>query len=232
MSSPSHSPSPIRIGLGHGRMRRCLTAASLALAVAIAARDASSDAVPGVRPGWFAPVGVTLGGSLHHEVPGGFLLGAEGSVVNWNQVEDGVWVGGFADALWDFGAEQARISIGPEVGFGPFGIDIGYVAAIDGDYHHGIGGRAIFTLSLVAFYFRLGKVFDTAEPDYKELGALIKLPIPIYQEDRRPRPERWEPSPAAVAGDAGAPPPPPPPPAAPPQGVATDPPPQQFAEPP
>ena len=204
-----------------------------AAAVSLLPRHAASDAIPGgSTPGWYAPVGVTLGGSLHHNVPGGFLLGAEGSIVSWNVVDDAVWAGGFADALWDFGAEEARISIGPEIGWGPFGIDVGYVAAISDDYHHGIAGRAIFTLSLAAFYFRLGKVFDTNEPNYKEIGALIKLPIPIERGLRDPVPPR---EPDAIAGDAGVavPAPPPPPPAPPPKGVATDPPPpQQFAEPP
>jgi hypothetical protein len=188
-------------------------------------RHASSDAVPGSRPGWYAPVGVTLGGSLHHHVPGGFLLGAEGSIVSWSVVQDAVWAGGFADALWDFGSEQARISIGPEIGWGPFGFDVGYVAAVDDEYKHGIAGRGIFTLSLAAFYFRLGKVFDTDEPNYKEIGALIKLPIPIETIARpRPAPEfdYDAGAPASVAGDGA--------PAA--TGVATEPPPSQFAEPP
>jgi hypothetical protein len=192
-------------------------------------RHASSDAVPGLRPGWYAPVGVTLGGSLHHHVPGGFVLGAEGSIVSWGVVQQVVWAGGFADALWDFGSEEARISIGPEIGWGPFGFDVGYVAAVSDDYKHGIAGRGIFTLSLAAFYFRLGKVFDTDEPNYKEVGALIKLPIPLEGRSPlsrlAPRPERVDAdagAPASATGDAA--------PAA--TGVATEPPPSQFAEPP
>jgi hypothetical protein len=213
------------------RRGRHLAMAISALALSMGApRRAASDAMPPAAPGWYVPVGINLGGSLHHDVPGGFLLGGEVSVVNRNQASQAVWVGGYADGLWDFGADHARISIGPEIGYGPLGFDLGYVAAVgrDDGYHHGIAGRGVVTLSLVAFYVRVGKIFDIEEEAYGEIGALIKLPLPLYTERGDPRPPHLEPSPVHDAGVAS-----PVVEERPPAGVATDPPPtQQFAEPP
>src|SRR5262249_37935169 len=144
-------------------------------------RSAPADAGPPM--GWFAPVGVNVGGSLHHDVPGGFVLGGEASIVRF----DGAWMGAYTDALWDFGADEFRFSVGPEIGIAFLGVDLGYLGTVSGDeYHHGVAVRGLLTLSLVGFYARWGHQFarDERSPDFGEVGALLKVPLPVALEGR------------------------------------------------
>lgn len=157
-------------------------AAALALAAAGEARASGFD-IDGV----WAPVGVELGGSFNGQDRGGFFVGPEVSVVYF---QHGIWAGGFADATWDFGSEQLRHAIGPELGFGPFGVDFGYLGVLqDGAYRPGYAARGMLTLSLITVYGRYGHVFDDAPiPSFGEVGVLLKVPIPVAIERSYPPP--------------------------------------------
>jgi len=173
--------------------RRALLAVSLMAAVTATAGPASaSDFVP---EGVFVPVGLTVAGATHGK-GSGFVLGAEASAVYFN----GAWIGGYLDAARDFGAEELRISTGPELGFGPIGADFGYVAAVDDDggYRHGYVARGLLTISLAAVYGRYVTLFggDAPPERFAEIGMMFKFPIPAYT------PKRVEP--AAVERDAAA----------------------------
>ncbi|MEJ7728328.1 MAG: hypothetical protein WKG00_03855 [Polyangiaceae bacterium] len=112
------------------RLVTALAAAAVALTAVGEARAGGYD-----LNGIWSPVGVALGGSFDGQDRGGFFVGPEASVV---YLSDGVWAGGFADVVWDFGSDQLRHAIGPELGFGPFGVDFGYLGVLqDGDYREG-----------------------------------------------------------------------------------------------
>jgi hypothetical protein len=177
------------------RLLAAIVAAALALAAAGEARAS----------GWFdpngvwAPVGLELGGSFNGQDRGGFFIGPEASVVYFS---DGVWAGGFADAVWDFGSDQFRHAIGPELGFGPLGVDFAYLGVLeDGDYRPGYAARGMITFSVLAVYGRYGHVFDNAPiPTFGEVGVLLKLPLPVKLEPRvRPPPPAPPPRPDGVA---------------------------------
>jgi hypothetical protein len=177
------------------RIVTALAAAAVALAAAGEARAGGFD-----LNGIWSPVGVALGGSFNGQDRGGFFLGPEASVVYFS---DGVWAGGFADVLWDFGSDQLRHTIGPELGFGPLGVDFGYLGVLqDGDYRPGYAARGMLTFSLISVYGRYGHVFDDAPiPTFGEVGVLLKVPIPVKLEPRRlpPPPPPPPPRPDGVA---------------------------------
>ncbi|MBW2261049.1 MAG: hypothetical protein JRG91_03670 [Deltaproteobacteria bacterium] len=168
-----------------------LAAASL---VVLSCR-AGADAGPKISSGWYLPVGLTLGGSMHADRPNGFVLGAEVSAAHVD-VDSGFWYGAYLDALWDFGPDALRFSLGPEIGVGVVGLDGGYLAEIHGrTYKHGFQLRLLLTFSIVAVYGRWGHLFrHPREEDFGELGVLIKFPVPVKIE-----PVKWHrpPQPAA-----------------------------------
>jgi hypothetical protein len=129
--------------------------------------------------GWYAPVGVNLGASLHADVDAGFVLGAEASMAHWND-EIAFWSGYYADALWDFRTDEFRFSVGPEIGWLCFGLDAGYVGIVrDTTYRHAVQLRPFIALGFVSVYGRWVRAFgDVAERDFAEVGTLIKFPIP------------------------------------------------------
>lgn len=160
------------------------------VAVASSPVPARADAGPKITSGWYLPFGFALGLSIHGpNVSNGFFLGGEVSYV-YLDVERGFWIGGYVDSLYDFGAEVGRFSVGPEIGYGVFGVDFGYLAQFGDGYRHGTSVRVVLTMAIAAIYGRWGHVFgDVAEHDFGELGFLIKVPIPIDVEPvRRPRP--------------------------------------------
>ncbi len=162
--------------------------------------SAAADAGPKIASGWYVPVGIVLAGSAHPDRPDGFALGAEASAVHLN-VDSGFWYGGYLDALWDFGPDALRFSLGPEIGVGPVGIDGGYMGEIhDRAYTHGFQLRLLITLGVVAAYGRWGHLFrQPLEEDFGEFGLLIKFPVPAKTE-----PPRWHRPPLDAEGGAGS----------------------------
>jgi hypothetical protein len=155
----------------------------------------ASAADPPSRPapwltGWYAPVGVVVGASLHHEAPDGLILGAEQSLVYQRGPRAGTWVGLYADGLRDFGAGVTRFSLGPEAGYGPVGVDGGlYVERRDGQLHPGFLLRGLVTAGFLSGFVRWGRLFDDL-PDrsHLELGLLLKFPLSLgYPPAAEPR---------------------------------------------
>ena len=130
-------------------------------------------------PCWFFPLGLVLGAGLEveDELRSGFLLGVEASAVYWNVGETGVWLGGYFDTLWDFGRDEARLSLGPELGWKSLGFDGGYLLALgeDGEVHHGGAARLVVSLAFVAVYVRYDVLVGA--PDVAEVGVLLKYPL-------------------------------------------------------
>lgn len=173
-----------------------LIAAGLLCGSAAAAR---ADAGPKPQTGWYLPVGLTMGLSIHREgISNGYFLGMEASYVYLSALNL-FWAGAYVDALADFGATSGRFTIGPEIGFGLFGIDGGYLLNVDNDgAHHGTSVRFLFTLAFTAFYGRWEHLFgDARERNVGEVGLLIKIPFPI---DVEPLPRHREPPPAQSSG--------------------------------
>ncbi len=131
--------------------------------------------------GWYAPVGLVTGASLHQEAPGGFILGAEQSFVYQRGPRAGTWAGLYVDGLRDFGAGVTRFSLGPEIGYGPVGVDGGvYAERRDGQFRPGFLLRGLVTMGFVSAFVRWGRLFDDL-PDrsHVELGLLLKIPISL-----------------------------------------------------
>ncbi len=141
---------------------------------------AHADMGPHISSGWYLPVGLNLGASLHPKVHHGFLVGGEVSFVHLG-AKKLIWAGGYVDALHDLGAKATRFSFGPEFGWSIVGIDAGYMGDVrDGEYHHGMTIRAMLTLGIVTLYGRWGHVFGLErESDFGEIGFLFKAPIPL-----------------------------------------------------
>jgi hypothetical protein len=177
-------------------MSRSLIVVAVVSLVLLPAR-AGADAGPKIASGWYLPVGLVLGGSAHADRPDGFVLGAEVSGAHVD-VDSGFWYGGYLDALWDFGPDALRFSLGPEIGVGPVGLDGGYLGEIHaGTYTHGFQLRLLVTLGFVAAYARWGHQFrHPGEEDFGEFGLLVKFPVPVKLE-----PVRWQrPPPSGEAG--------------------------------
>lgn len=152
---------------------------AIVLAVLLA-RTAAADGVPYASGG--ATVGLAFhddgtGGVFGGEVSAGYLLVDDDQLAAWKGLTSLVrtpWFGGYVDALYDTKLAQARASFGPEIGYGPIGVDAGIVAI---GSHSGITGRIVVTTSVVAFYARYDHVFNTAgETGFFELGVLLKYP--------------------------------------------------------
>ena len=149
---------------------------------------ALADVGPHLRSGWYLPIGLNLGAAIHPELEHGFLLGGEVSAA-FLFTDTGLWSGFYADALWDFGPDSFRFSLGPEMGWGFLGLDVGYTGEVsDGRYHNGLQLRGLITMGFVAVYGRWVHRFgDVTEHDFGEVGLLLKWPIPVGLRPYRPR---------------------------------------------
>ena len=170
----------------------------VALSIVVLPGRAGADAGPKIASGWYVPVGLTLAGSVHPDRPDGFVLGAEVSAAHID-MDSGFWYGAYLDALWDFGPDALRFSLGPEIGVGPVGLDGGYLGEIhDRTYTHGFQLRLLLTLGVVAVYGRWGHLFrHPREENFGEFGLLVKFPVPVKLE-----PASWQrPLPPGDAGE-------------------------------
>lgn len=164
-----------------------------ALAVLSATRGARADMASSFQPGLYLPVGMNIGTSLpslHRDLPPGVLVGAEVSLVDWDDVLPRGWVGGYVDALWDSGAGALRASVGPEIGWRFVGVDLGYVLqAGPQGAHHGLAVRPVLTFGFFAIEGRYGHLFgDVRGADFLEVGVLIKVPIEVNLDPPEPPP--------------------------------------------
>jgi hypothetical protein len=170
--------------------RRTLWLMPLVMLVALSApRGASANVARGgsyaPHTGWYLPFGLTLGGSNHQEQDGGFFIGAEASLVLFRPI----WLGVYVDALYDTTPKALRASIGPEAGWGPFGLDLGAVLqSDDGALRAGFCARALLTIGVFAVFHRHTFLFGEgrgpgAGDDWLwELGVLIKYPALLVRD--------------------------------------------------
>jgi hypothetical protein len=158
--------------------RRARAILRVTIALSAAPENAFRAAPPEAPPppkrlpsGTFLPIGVATGYSSYGR---GAFVGVEASLVHaWPSL---FWLGGYADALYDFGRGHARATIGPEIGAGFFGLDGGLLLErVDGQLRKGLVVRSMITASWVAITFRSGYVLDKREV-FEEVGVLIKIP--------------------------------------------------------
>lgn len=161
-------------------MKRLASAALVALGLSV-----FTERVARADRNWdlFLPVGGVTGYSFHPErVGNGAVLGGEASLVFLHN-DNLTWLGGYVDAVHDFGPSATRISIGPELGKAIFGIDGGFVLSTYGGPHAGVCGRFLISLAVLHLYTRVGTIFDSPkEGTYGELGVMLKIPIPIDKD--------------------------------------------------
>ncbi len=94
--------------------------------------------------------------------------------------------GAYADLVYDFGSEQPRLSLGPELGYHLLGVDGGLlVALVDDRPTAGITGRTLITFAFVHLYVRGGGGFGERSFSFIELGVLWKLPVPVLHRENR-----------------------------------------------
>jgi hypothetical protein len=163
-------------------LRSVLAASVVALPLLLGARDANAQ-MRGFKleEGLFVPIGLNLGYSVNGDkgpakAANGFLLGPEISLVKYDRLW---WTGAYADLLRDFGEGEWRSSAGLEAGYGPVGVDFGYVGAFRGDVSHGVRVRGIVTLPPLGIYGGYGRTW-TDGVSYGEIGVLFKIPLPIF----------------------------------------------------
>ena len=108
------------------------------------------------------------------------VLGVEASVVKLN-ARDLVWLGGYADLVHSLPNRATRLSVGPEVGWGPVGLDLGLVGELSrGQFGGGFQVRGLLTVSYVAGYASFQGMYDARARDFREtaqVGLLLKLPF-------------------------------------------------------
>lgn len=119
------------------------------------------SAATGVPRATFVTGGLNLGsGTARGE--SAVIAGVESSIVH---LEELAWVGAYGDAVYSFGEQHARLSLGPEFGIGPFGLDGGYVVAIgEGGPQQGVAIRPMLTVGLVALYYRYEQLSGRSLP--------------------------------------------------------------------
>jgi hypothetical protein len=166
-------------------LRRCsLTSLPLLAALLLAGR-AGADAGPKLpRRAVYISPGLAFGGTYSFDLSTRPMLGGEVSAFYWH---DGPYVGLFVEGLYDWSRSAARITVGPELGWGFVGLDGGYLADFSaGGPHHGGSVRLYFSLGVVGLFVRYGAVRDA--PDFVDFGIFLKAPMTVYREERWPRP--------------------------------------------
>ena len=192
-----------------GPMTRSAVAA-LAISIAmLAARESRADSTPAPLPDTLLPItpaphaespavpppparhdtgyGVSAGGTFAALRDSGWTgaVGGEASGLWLRAPHDAadslLWLGGYLEAVRDFGAHTERFSAGPEAGKGLFGVDAGPLVELP----HGAAGtrvgataRLVERIGYTETYVRYNRYFDSrAGANGVELGLLLKLPV-------------------------------------------------------
>jgi hypothetical protein len=157
---------------------------ALALGLALAGRPAAAAVVNQdldfVPEGWFVPVGVNVGLSLHDQFKNSYLVGGEASLV-YLENSRMMWGGGFVDGLWDDGSGTYRFCAGPEFGVMFGGVELGYlVERYAEEWYHGLRAGVVATVAFLSIYGRVGFLFGGVdESTFGEFGVLVKFPLPL-----------------------------------------------------
>lgn len=137
-------------------------------------KPAAEQPMFGTFEGTYALGGLSTGMTF---APSGYYLGGELSLVR--QFREFAWLGGYVDGVYDFGIDQTRLSIGPEVGWSALGLDVGYLLALDAEgQHSGLTARPLVTIGYVAGFARVTHVFDQSKT-WLEAGVLLKYPLEL-----------------------------------------------------
>jgi hypothetical protein len=169
------------------RLGNCSAVRTLLVVLAASSNAFASPMYDGTEPsGWDrasfnALGGIVLGKSFNEQADDGFVLGGELSFVvthvkdNKSLVPEMIWYGAYADVIHDYGSDQTRASIGPEVGFMMVGVDGGLLAQLSDESRVGFTIRPVVTFGVLALYVRHNRFADSL-PDNKtwEAGVLIK----------------------------------------------------------
>ena len=159
---------------------------SLVAALALArAPSARAEIALSPRSGWYLPVGAVIGESRE----GGhasLIAGAELSLVRlW--AERRLWAGIYSDGVWQRAPGVVRLSLGPEIGAGVVGADLGYVCEVGSSIRQGLQLRGVLTLAFVGFYGRFVHL-ATDNRNFAEFGVLLKLPFTLGDQGAVPPP--------------------------------------------
>lgn len=178
-SDDYHKPTDVIAGLDPEILRRraqALMGVVLSLSNAPAETFAKA-AVPAPSPhAWTMPVGFASGWSVHRHASDGVYLGFEASVVR-TETRTLFWLGGYADAVHDFANGATRMTVGPELGLGPIGVDGGYLLELaPAGHRQGFAARLVASASLLSITGRVGHFMGGAGDTFGEVGVLLKLP--------------------------------------------------------
>lgn len=141
--------------------------------------------VIGTASGVFVSPGVSISSGWGKDGEHSVALGTEFSALYFHGgfAGFGTWTGGYLDVLYDTGTKGIRSSIGPEIGWGPFGIDGGYVLDLaGGKAHHGVQARGLFSISFVQGFARLGYIQGYGT-DFGG-GMLVKIPFRLTNDSK------------------------------------------------
>lgn len=128
----------------------------------------------GSQPRWFLLGGVTSGGTVAFDDRGGFV-GGELSVVRLN---NGNYLGGYADGYYDFGIDGTYVTGGLELGHKFLGIDGGpAVRFAHGTTDAGAAVRVNLTAGVFGIYVRYAYFDAMTDKNVLQVGAMLKLPL-------------------------------------------------------
>lgn len=157
-----------------GRVMARWSALLCAGALVVSPQTARAEDFLRDQSGYAVMVGPNAGGGFHRNP--GTLLGVEVSFVRF---DDGLWFGFYGDFLHDLGVGRSRLSFGPELGLGPFGLDVGYVQEVSvAQPMHGFRVRALLSAFFVSAYAGPGELHVGQQRfTYREAGLLFKAPL-------------------------------------------------------
>jgi len=129
-----------------------------------------------VPEGWYVLPGVEFGLTFSRAKTASGLYGAELSFAHLSK--NLFWGGAYFDVAYDTGAKEARLSLGPELGFALGGLDFGYLAMLSRkNVSHGFAVRPLLTvLGFGSLFFRSGVLFEPRASWFGELGFQLKWP--------------------------------------------------------
>lgn len=160
--------------------RRLLWQAALLLCLAIPASARAEEPAEAYRFGnasrGFVLGGLTGGGSFGSAGGGGYV-GGEVSAV-W--LKELLWGGLYIDGVYDFGLGAGTLSAGPEVGYGPIGIDggVGLRLGLEDSPEVGYQGRLLITAGVFGIYGRYGYWPGSTQAEHVgQVGILLKFPF-------------------------------------------------------
>jgi hypothetical protein len=179
-SDDYHKPTDVIAGLDPEILhRRAQALLGVVLSLSNAPAEAfAKSAAPAPSPhAWTMPVGFASGWSIHRHAGDGVYLGFEASVVR-TETRSLFWLGGYADAVHDFANGATRMTVGPELGLGPVGLDGGYLLELaPAGHRQGFAARLIASASLLSITGRVGHFAGSAGETFGEVGVLLKLPV-------------------------------------------------------